>query len=118
MTTPEGATVRAWHEALNRGDVDGLVALSTDDVEVGGPSGAGRGAQLLREWFGRAGIRLEPRREWQNGPAVVVEQGGQWAEAGEQQALASVFTVRDCLVASVVRYPDSASALRAAGLGR
>jgi hypothetical protein len=34
------AVVRAWHEAVNQGDVDALVALSDDDIEVGGPRGS------------------------------------------------------------------------------
>ena len=50
VSAPEPATVRAWHQALNAGDVDRLVALSSEDVEVGGPRGATRGAQALREW--------------------------------------------------------------------
>ena len=35
--------VRAWHEAVNRGDADALVALCDDDIEVGGPRGSARG---------------------------------------------------------------------------
>ena len=54
----------AWHAALNAGDTDRLVSLSTADVEVGGPRGTGRGADLLRDWVARAHIHLEPER-WQ-----------------------------------------------------
>ena len=35
MTEPEDI-VRAWHVALNQGDIERLVALSSNDVEVGG----------------------------------------------------------------------------------
>ena len=42
--------------ALNAGNVERVIALSTADVEVGGPRGAGRGADLLRDWVARAGI--------------------------------------------------------------
>lgn len=122
MSVTEVAVVRAWHQALNAGDLDRLAALSAEDVEVGGPRGASRGAQVLREWVGRAGIRLEPQRLFHREQTVVVEQAAEWraAETGEvtgQQTPASVFIVRDGKVASVIRYPDLAAALAATGLG-
>jgi ketosteroid isomerase-like protein len=40
MTTSEIATVLAWHDALNASDLDTLVALSSDDIEVGDAHGA------------------------------------------------------------------------------
>jgi ketosteroid isomerase-like protein len=123
MATDAVSTVHAWHAALNRGDVDELIALSGDEIEVGGPRGRGTGpgAQLLRDWVGRAGIRLEPHRTFHRDSTVVVEQGASWQgpEAGpttEPQTVASVFIVKDGRVASVVRYPDLASALEASGL--
>ena len=77
VTTPELRAVEAWHEALNSGDADRIVALSQPNVEVGGPRGAGHGAGLLREWVGRANIRLEPRRVFHKADTVVVEQKAQ-----------------------------------------
>lgn len=121
MSAPEVRTVEAWHEALNAGDADRLVSLSRPDVEVGGPRGTGRGAQLLREWVGRANIRLEPARVFHAGDTVVVEGIARWrsAETGEfagGRTVGSVFVVRDGLVASVVRHDDLQRALDAAGL--
>ena len=126
VMVPEVTTVLAWHEAVNRGDVERLLALSSDDVEVGGPRGRGRGAQLLRDWFGRAGIRLTPRRIFCRRQTVVVEQEAEWRvpgnlgsdESAGRQVVASVFGVHDGRVTSVVRYPDLASALQAAGLAK
>jgi ketosteroid isomerase-like protein len=136
MTSIELDTVATWHAAVNAGDVERLVALSTDDVEVGGPRGAGRGSALLRDWFGRAGIQLEPRRLFAraetdaapkqdvaaDGTVVVVEQSARWraedGSLGEPQAAASVFRVRDGRVSSVIRYSDLASALETAGLNK
>ena len=111
----------AWHEALNSGDVERLVALSHPDIEVGGPRGTGRGTQLLREWIGRAGISLDPRRIFQQADMVVVEQEAEWRSTGTgdvigNQTLASAFVVRDDRVASVSRYPDLAEALHATDL--
>ena len=116
--TPEIQIVIAWHDALNEGDVERLVALSHPDVEVGGPRGSAHGAQILREWVARANIRLEPGRTFDEASTVVVEQGAEWQSTvpGGVQTVASVFVVSDGLVASVVRYPDLASALQAANL--
>lgn len=120
-TAPEVDTVLAWHEALNSGDLEALTALSAPDVEVGGPRGTGRGAELLRDWAESSGIQLGPRRVFHHAQTVVVEQDAAWsfAETGEtasEQTVATVFVVRDLMVASVVRYPDLAEALSVAGL--
>ena len=120
MNTPATIVV-AWHDALNAGDVERLVGLSSEDVEVVGPRGSGTGSQLLREWVNRAGIRLQIRRAFHRDDTVVVEEDAQWrsAETGalsESQVVASVFRVRDGRVISVARYADVAAALHAAGL--
>lgn len=121
VTASEIKAVLKWHEALNDGDIERLVALSHPKVEVGGPRGSGRGAQLLREWVDRANIRLESRRVFHRADTVVVEQEAEWRspETGEPiggQTVASVFVVRDGLVVSVLRYDDLAVALRVADL--
>jgi ketosteroid isomerase-like protein len=108
-------TVLAWHAALNDGDIDQLLQLSTSDVEVGGPRGSGKGADLLRDWFGRADVRLMPQRCYANGATVVVEQLGLWPGT-EPQIVASVFRIEDGKVARVIRHADVRSALDAAGI--
>jgi hypothetical protein len=109
--------VQAWHDALNRGDVEQLIALSTEEIEVGGPRGRGSGpaAELLREWFGRAGVRMEPKQTFERDHVVVVEEEATWPGT-EPQVVASVFRVEAGRVASVVRYADLSSALDAGGL--
>jgi ketosteroid isomerase-like protein len=111
-------TVAAWHDALNSGDVQRLVGLSHPDIEVGGPKGTSYGEQILREWVDHANVYLEPRRAFSEADTVVVEQEAEWLSAGPsgRQMVASVFVVDDGLVTSVVRYPDLATALRAASL--
>lgn len=121
LTARELRVVESWHEALNAGDTERVLALSHPDVEVGGPKGSGRGASLLREWVKRAGIRLDPLRTRHAAETVVVEQEARWRspETGElsgTQAVASVFVVRIGKVASVSRHADFPGALRAAGL--
>ena len=115
-------TVRAWHAAVNAGDLERLVALSSSDIEVAGPRGSGRGEQLLRDWFGRAGVRLEPLQTFsRDNDVVVVEQRATWAApegttASPPRTVASVFSVVDGRVTRVMRYADLASALEASGL--
>jgi len=118
-TAPEIHTVTSWHEALNAGDVERLLKLSHPDVEVGGPRGMGRGAQLLRKCVDRANIHLEPGRVFHEADTVVVEQEADWrstqhGESNGGRTVASAFVVNGGLVTSVVRYPEVAEALRAA----
>jgi ketosteroid isomerase-like protein len=113
--------VEAWHEALNKGDVDALTALTHADVEVGGPRGAGRGADLLRQWVGRAGIRIEPGRIFHRPGTVVVEGRASWGSGESEdgtgvQTVGTVFVLREDKIARIVRYPDLATALAAAHL--
>ena len=121
MTAPEVRVVAEWHEALNGGDAERVVALSDPNVELGGPRGAARGAAALRQWVGHAQVRLAPGRTFHRGDTVVVEQAAEWRD-GETGApigaatVATVFVVRDGRVASVARHDDLAAALRAAGL--
>lgn len=121
MNASEVRIVEAWHEALNGGDVDRLLALSHPDVEMGGPRGTVRGAQVLREWVARANISIEPRHFFHDGGTVVVEGRAVWISPDNgkvtgDQPVGSVFVVRDALVASVARYDDLAGALSAANL--
>jgi hypothetical protein len=120
MSTAEVSIVNAWHEAVNRGDADRAVSLASSDVVVGGPKGAARGCDSLRDWVAGAGIHLEALRVFQRGRTVVVEQRAHWSgpdgSQSEPQIVASIFTLTDGLLTGIVRYPDLASALDASGL--
>jgi ketosteroid isomerase-like protein len=117
----EVRVVQEWHEALNAGDTERLVALSLPDVELSGPRGAVRGAEVLRGWVDRANISLDPLRFFHRGEKVVVEETAEWRspETGEvvgNGTVGSVFVVRDGRVASVSRHDDLTAALDDAGL--
>ncbi len=112
--------VRAWLDAVNRGDAEALVALSDDDIEVGGPRGSTRGHAILRDWLERAGIQLEPRRWFASPAELVVEQVATWqgpdGAVTDPQIIASSFTVEDGRVTRTVRYASLEEALGATGL--
>ena len=120
MHSKEVEIVLAWHAALNAGETDRLVSLSTADVEVGGPRGTGRGAELLRDWVARAHIHLEPVRWQALGDMVVVEQSASWrtpdGQQAEPQPAASVFRVENGKVASVIRHADFETAAASVGV--
>jgi hypothetical protein len=120
MKRDQFEVVRAWHEAVNRSDVDALVALSDDDIEIGGPRGSARGSAVLRDWLGRAGIRLEPRRWFASPSELVVEQEAVWrgpdGAITDPQVIASSFTVQNGLVMRAIRYGSLEEGLAATDL--
>lgn len=122
MNTTEVSVVTAWHGALNDGDVERLVALSSDDVEIVGPRGSARGAQVLREWVGRANIRMAVQRVFARDGTVVAEERAEWrsAENGEvvgSDTVATILRVSDGRVIYIDRRPNLSEALEAARLG-
>ena len=113
--------VQAWLDAANTQNVDGLIALSDPNIEIIGPRGSGYGHQLLRDWLGRAGLRLETLRVFARGDAVVVEQHGVWrlVETGDvtgERNIASRFRVDGERIVQFARYDSLSEALAEAGL--
>ncbi|UXA18477.1 nuclear transport factor 2 family protein [Mycobacterium sp. SMC-4] len=115
MTTTEMATVLAWHDALNAGDIDTLLELSTLDIDIGDADGAAQGQAALQEWAQSVDARIEPGRMYIRDGVVVAEQEIVSA-TGETASAASAFRVIDDNVASVFRHDDLASAMAATGL--
>ena len=76
MTTSEIATVLAWHDALNAGDFDTLVQVSSDDIEFGDANGAGQGHEALREWARSFDTAADLGRMYVRDGVVVAEQDG------------------------------------------
>ncbi|MDQ3696057.1 MAG: nuclear transport factor 2 family protein [Chloroflexota bacterium] len=122
MTTASPVeVVQIWHDALNEGNVDRLLDHVTDDVEVVGPRGASRGAAVIREWAGRAGMQLVPVQWFARGDQVVVEAEAAWTDArtgvvSEPVLAATAFRVVDDRIVRLARYDDVGTALNAAGL--
>ena len=115
------AVVYAWLDAANRQDSDRLVMLSDPHIEIVGPRGSGYGAQLLRDWLGRAGLTLATQRTFARENVVVVAQHAVWrsVETGEvtsEADLASQFRVDGGLVVQFARYDTLQTALSEAGL--
>lgn len=117
MSTSEIATVLAWHEALNSGDVETLLSLSSDDIELGGPKGATQGLAALSEWASAAGITLKPGKMYVHDGVVVAEQEASWAsEPGTTHNVASAFRVVHDQVTSTFRHDTLTAALAATDL--
>lgn len=112
MTTSEIATVLAWHDALNAADLETLVALSSDDIDIGDAHGAAQGHQALRRWAASRNGTAEPGRMYVHDGVVVVEQKADPAGATH----ASAFRVVRDHVTSVFHHDDLASALAATEL--
>jgi hypothetical protein len=121
MATDPLTVIARWQAAVSAADFEGLRALSTDDIEIIGSRGPGRGIPFAEEWVRKTGIGLQTLRAFPRGDVVVVEQTARWpagadsAEAPER-VIATVFTVRGERIARAVRYEDLGSALAAAGL--
>jgi hypothetical protein len=121
MNDNEISLIAAWHDALNAGDVDRLLSLSSDDVEIVGPRGTGRGSQLLREWVARSGIRLEMRRLFARDSTVIAEELAEWrstdtGEIVDRQDLATIFHIENGHVSYIDRRPSLSDALDLTGL--
>lgn len=117
MTTSEIATVLAWHDALNAGDVETLVALSSDDIDIGDAHGAAQGHAALRRWAESLTTTAELGRMYVYDGVVVVEQ--KISDRNDPTAVttaASAFRVVRDHVTSVFRHEDLASALAATDL--
>ena len=112
--------VRAWHEAVNRGDADALVALCHDDIEIGGPRGSARGSAVLRDWLDRADIQLEPRRWFASPGELVVEQVASWrgpdGAVTNPEIVASSFRVENGRVRRTIRHGSLPEALAESAL--
>jgi ketosteroid isomerase-like protein len=112
--------VRTWHDALNEGEVERLLAHVTPDVEVAGPRGSARGAEQVQEWVARAGIRMVPTAWYVRGDQVVAQEETSWTMPdgtySEPMLIATAFQVTDGRVSRIARYSDIGAALNATGL--
>ena len=120
MSTSEIATVLAWHDALNSGDLDTLVSLSSDDVEIGDAHGAAQGHAALRQWARgfsdeAADGAIEVGRIYYRDGVVVVEEM-LTSSGGEVRSAASAFRVVHDHVTAVFRHDDLTAALSATEL--
>ncbi|MCB0942104.1 MAG: nuclear transport factor 2 family protein [Mycolicibacterium sp.] len=117
MSTSEIATVLAWHDALNTADLDTLVALSSDDIEIGDANGAAQGHGALRDWAQRSTATIEVGQiYYHDGVVVVEERSTSKTEPGQVTTSASAFRVVHDRVTSVFRHDDLAAALAATEL--
>lgn len=124
MTTPVLSIIQQWHAALNAAEPDQLVTLLHPEVEIGGPRGVTRGAEVVREWFDRANVRMLPQRWFARANRVVVEQMGEWlsedrSEVVGSQMVASAFSLNDRgQITRIVRHDTLEAALKDVALSQ
>lgn len=114
MSTSEIATVLAWHDALSSADLDTLVALSSDDIEIGDAHGAAQGHAALQAWAQRTAATIEVGDiYYRDGVVVVSETITPNGDPGNTRTTASAFRVVADQVTAVFRHDDLTAALKA-----
>jgi hypothetical protein len=105
--------ISAWHDAVNRRDLDAARRTVTDPVDVRGPRGAGPiSADAFTEWILSSGITLEPVAAHPvDATTVVVEQDATWPQSTAATRVATVFQIRDGAVSRIHRFDSLAEAL-------
>ncbi|OBB84081.1 hypothetical protein A5760_09480 [Mycobacterium colombiense] len=116
MTTSEIATVLAWHDALDTADIDTLMALSSDDIEIGDAHGAAQGHEALRNWASSHRANTQLGQMYVHDGVVVVEQKLGTPDVPGEATNALAFRVVRDHVTSVFRHDSVASALAATEL--
>jgi limonene-1,2-epoxide hydrolase len=114
------SVVQTWHDALNQRDVERVLSRVTPDVDIAGPRGSARGAEQVRVWVDRAGIRMVPTEWYAGGDQVVVQEETSWTlpdgTLSEPMLIATVFQVTGDRISRIARYSDIGAALNATGL--
>lgn len=112
--------VRSWHDALNQGNAEELIARVSPEVELTGPRGTTSGANQVEAWMTRAGMRLVPTQWFVRGDLVLVEEEAAWTQPdgtfSEPAVIAIAFRVTDGRIAAITRYGSAGAALNATGL--
>ncbi len=124
MSTSQYATVLAWQYALNAGDTDTLVKLSSDGIEISSADGGGQGLVALLDWAAESNTTVTLEDAYVSGAIVVTtgEAAGSLAAtsggaSAEGRRLAMAFRVDNDRIVSVFIHPDLNTALTATGLG-
>jgi len=127
--------IHRFHTTLAARDVDSILAMATEDIEVGGARGRGSGAEFLLEWVRFARISLTPRRwfrdvtfsrEGRHGmpgefaSTLVVEEDALWHGATGREmgrmTFVTVYRVANDKLAGIARYATLGEAIVSAGL--
>lgn len=113
----EREIVLTFHEHFNAGERARVLAMATDDIAVGGM----QGKRFLEEWVGRATTTMTPRRWFQQGGTVVVEELVEWrsrtsGEVTDQVVWGIAFTIENGRITAMSRHGDIGEAVNKAGL--
>lgn len=121
MSTSQYATVLAWQDALNSGDIDTIIELSSDGIEISSAVGGSQGLVALLDWAAETTTTIALDEAYVSGSVVVTagQAAGSLAgvAAGDHRHMAIAFRVENDQVVSVFIHPDLETALKATGLG-
>ncbi len=106
----------AWHDALNGADTDTLLALSSDDIDVGDAHGAAQGHTALKEWATANPRHAEVGPDSSSTRVWSLSNKRSAAQANPAPRIASAFRVVHDHVTSAFRHDDLAAALAATEL--
>jgi hypothetical protein len=108
--------INAWHEAVNRRDLDAARALVTDRVEVSGPRGTHSiTPQEFADWIVASGIRLRPLSAHPvDAATMVVEQAATWPGSDTETTVATLFRAHNGALTTIRRFASLPEALHAA----
>jgi len=114
------AIAAAWFRHLADRDIDAVMALATDEVEIGGARGSGTGRELLHEWVDRTRAEMTPRQWFAKDDVVVVEYEAAWRNRAGQdmgrRVMIVTFRVEGGRIAGITRHDDLAASLTLTGL--
>lgn len=120
MSTSAYATVLAWQEALNSGDMDTLIELSSDGIELADDDRGVQGVTVLYQWASERHTTLTTDRLFERSGLVASDTVASGSivpgESDEDRRVGVVFTISEDRVASVFVHPDLQSAFAATGL--
>ena len=114
-------TADRWIEYCNDQDLEGLAGITAEELEVHGPKGTATIDKTgLKEWMGRANLKLETFEHYARDNKVVMGQHGTWLDTngavkGEQDVYTVLVFDRE-KVGALGRFDDKEQAFDVTGL--
>ncbi|GAA0599297.1 hypothetical protein GCM10009001_14480 [Virgibacillus siamensis] len=114
-------TAETWIEFSNQRNLEGLSKITSHELELIGPKGAGViNHRQLGEWIERANLQLATIERYAKDNYIVLEQHGTWLNDDDtikgRDIVFTVFKVVDRQVNFLARYDNKEEAFKVSGL--